>query len=113
MLWAGKVPDEIIVKDNVPVYTFADIIKMCHVRSCEYLKIDTEGHDVIILQSYLDCVSEGFPLIPKIQFEANEWIPQDQVDAILQKLDAYGYTHARTSDGGNIILNLVVSAKRN
>ena len=82
ILWAGKVPDEIIIKDSVPAYTFSDIVSMCHVKSCKYLKMDTEGHDLIILESYLDCVSNGFPLVPKIQFEANEWIAQPHVDAI-------------------------------
>jgi glycosyltransferase involved in cell wall biosynthesis len=99
---AGRVPDEIIIKDQVPVYTFGDIISMCHVKTCKYLKMDTEGHDVTILQSYLDCVADGFPLIPKIQFEANAWTAQEHVDAILEKLIVYGYTHTR--DGDNIIL---------
>jgi hypothetical protein len=72
-VYIGRVPDEIVIKDRVPVYTFTDIISMCNVKSCKYLKMDTEGHDVTILQSYLDCVSGGFPLIPKIQFEANAW----------------------------------------
>lgn len=99
---AGRVPDEIIIKDQVPVYTFGDIINMCHVKTCKYLKMDTEGHDVTILQSYLDCVAGGFPLIPKIQFEANAWTAQEHVDAILEKLIVYGYTHTR--DGDNIIL---------
>ena len=101
-VYTGRVPDEIIIKDRVPVYTFSDIINMCNVRSCRYLKMDTEGHDVTILQSYLDCVADGFPLIPKIQFEANAWTAQEHVDAILEKLTAYGYKHTR--DGDNLIL---------
>jgi hypothetical protein len=104
ILWDGKVPDEIIIKDRVPAYTFSDIVSMCHVKSCKYLKIDTEGHDLIILESYLDCVSNGFPLVPKIQFEANEWIAQPHVDAMLEKLVGYGYTWERTPCGTNIIL---------
>ena len=104
ILWAGKVPDEIIIKDRVPAYTFSDIVSICHVKSCKYLKMDTEGHDLIILESYLDCVSNGFPLVPKIQFEANEWIAQPHVDAVLEKLVGYGYTWERTPCGGNIIL---------
>ena len=99
---AGRVPDEIVTKDTVPVYTFTDIVNMCHVRSCKYLKMDTEGHDVTILQSYLDCVAGGFPLIPKIQFEANAWTAQEHVDSMLEKLKAHGYTHRR--DGDNLIL---------
>jgi glycosyltransferase involved in cell wall biosynthesis len=105
MCVAGKVPDEIIIKDNVPVYTFNDIIKMCHVRSCKYLKIDTEGHDVIILNSYLDCVSRRFPLIPKIMFEDNGGCKKEDVEAVLEKLKGYGYTYTR--DEWNIYLDNV------
>jgi hypothetical protein len=101
-VYTGRVPDDIVIKDQVPVYTFSDIVNMCHVNSCKYLKMDTEGHDVTILQSYLDCVSGGFPLVPKIQFEANAWTAQEHVDAILEKLIVYGYKHTR--DGDNIIL---------
>jgi glycosyltransferase involved in cell wall biosynthesis len=105
MCVAGKVPDEIIIKDNVPVYTFNDIINMCHVRSCKYLKIDTEGHDVIILNSYLDCVSRRFPLIPKIMFEDNGGCKKEDVEAVLEKLKGYGYTYTR--DEWNIYLDNV------
>jgi hypothetical protein len=100
----GKVPDEAITKDTVPVYTFTDIINMCHVKSCKYLKTDTEGHDVIIMQSYLDCVSKGFPLIPKIQFEANQWSDQKQVNNILEKFIKYGYKHTLIGDDMHLIL---------
>jgi hypothetical protein len=106
MCVAGKVPDEIIIKDRVPMYTFAEIINMCHVKSCKYIKIDTEGHDVIILQSYLDCVSKGFPLIPKIMFEDNGGCKKEDVDAVLEKLKGYGYTYTR--DEWNIYLDRCV-----
>jgi glycosyltransferase involved in cell wall biosynthesis len=105
MCVAGKVPDEIIIKDRVPVYTFNDTINMCHVKSCKYLKIDTEGHDVIILNSYLDCVSKGFPLIPKIMFEDNGGCKKEDVEAVLEKLKGYGYTYTR--DEWNIYLDNV------
>jgi len=102
--YAGKVPDEIFTKDTVPVYTFTDIINMCHVKSCKYLKIDAEGHDAIILQSYVECLSKGFPLIPKIIFEDFGWSEKEDVDAVLENLVGYGYTYERTPCGGNIIL---------
>ena len=100
----GKVPDEIITRDTVPVYTFNDIIKMCHVKSFKYLKIDTEGHDAIILESYLECVSTGFPLIPKIQFEANQWSDQKQVNNILEKFIKHGYTYTLLGDDIHLVL---------
>jgi hypothetical protein len=100
--YAGKVPDEIFTKDTVPVYTFSDIINMCHVKSCKYLKVDAEGHDAIILESYVECVSQGFPLIPRIMFEDYGWCEKKDVDAVLVKLLSYGYTYTR--DEGNIYL---------
>lgn len=102
--YAGQVPDEIVTKDTVPVYTFTDIINMCDVKSCKYLKIDTEGHDAIILESYMECLSNGFPPIPRIQFEDFGWCEKKDVDAVLEKLVCYGYTWERTPCGGNIIL---------
>lgn len=101
----GKVPDEAITKDHVPVYTFTDIVNMCNVRSCRYLKIDAEGHDVIILQSYLDCVQDKkIPLIPKIQFEANQWSDQKQVNNILEKFIKHGYKYTLLGDDIHLIL---------
>ena len=101
----GKVPDEAITKDHVPVYTFTDIVNMCNVRSCRYLKIDAEGHDVIILQSYLDCVQDKkIPLIPKIQFEANQWSDQKQVNNILEKFIKHGYKYTLLGDDMHLIL---------
>lgn len=61
-------------------------------NGCRYLKIDSEGHDIVIINSYLDCVNQGeISLIPKIQFESNELTDPDLVKNILEKLSTFGY----------------------
>jgi glycosyltransferase involved in cell wall biosynthesis len=83
---------ELFSVERVPVMTFSTLIKKHNVRGCRYLKIDTEGHDVVILNSYLECVARGeFSLAQKIQFEANELTENAVIENILKKLEAVGY----------------------
>ena len=83
---------EVFTVERVPVMTFSTLIKKYKVNGCRYLKIDSEGHDVVIINSYLDCVNQGeISLIPKIQFESNELTDPDVVKNILEKLSTFGY----------------------
>jgi hypothetical protein len=86
--------------------TFSTLIKKHNVRGCRYLKIDTEGHDVVILNSYLECVSRGeFSLAQKIQFEANDLTPVKVIDDLIEKMKTFGYTSFRR-EGDNITAEL-------
>lgn len=97
---------EIFTVDRVPVMTFSTLVKKHNIRGCQYLKIDTEGHDVVILNSYIDCVSRGqFSLVRKIQFEANELTESRAIDDILEKLNALGYK-VTFRDCCNIVVEL-------
>lgn len=83
---------EVFTVERVPVMTFSTLIKKYNVNGCRYLKIDSEGHDIVIINSYLDCVNQGeISLIPKIQFESNELTDPDVVKNILEKLSTFGY----------------------
>ena len=89
--------------ERVPVMTFSTLVKKHNVRGCRYLKIDTEGHDVVILNSYLECVSRGeFSLVPVIRFEANSLTPDHVIDDMLEKLKSVGYRWFK-KEGDNII----------
>jgi glycosyltransferase involved in cell wall biosynthesis len=97
---------ELFRVERVPVMTFSTLIKKHNVRGCRYLKIDTEGHDVVILNSYLECVTRGeFSLAPKIQFEATELTPSKVTDAMIEKMKTFGYTSFRR-EGDNIVAEL-------
>jgi hypothetical protein len=96
---------EVFTVERVPVMTFSTLIKKHNVHGCRYLKIDTEGHDVVIIDSYLDCVVRGeISLIPKILFETNELIEHEVVKNILEKLSTFGYKV--TLSGYNTIVEL-------
>ena len=101
---------EVFTVDRVPVMSFFTLVQKYNIHGCRYLKIDTEGHDIVIVNSYLDCVARGcvwFPLIPKIQFEANCLVSNDDVESVLQRLYLLGYevTH-RDCDDIIVELNL-------
>ena len=85
---------EVFTVDRVPVMSFFTLVKKYDIQGCRYLKIDTEGHDIIIVHSYLDCVAQGcgwFPLIPKVQFEANCLTDNAAIEGVLHRLSSVGY----------------------
>lgn len=94
---------EVFMVERVPVMTFLTLIKKHNVHGCRHLKIDTEGHDVVILKSYLECVSRGeFLLADVVRFEANSLTPTDIIDDMIEKMKAFGYT-SFIREGDNIV----------
>jgi hypothetical protein len=79
--------------DRVPVITPAELFTQNKVRGVKYMKIDTEGHDCIILKSlymYLHPLTKDF--YPKrILFETNEHTTVDSVDEIIHMYSKLGY----------------------
>jgi hypothetical protein len=98
---------ELFSVERVPVMKFSTLIKKHNVRGCRYLKTDTEGHDVVILNSYLECVARGeFSLAQKVQFEANDLTPVKVIDDLIEKMKTFGYkTFVR--EGDNITAELM------
>lgn len=84
---------DIICSHSVPVRRIKSIIDKHNVTSIDILKIDTEGHDCIILNDFLDTVD----ILPnKIQFEANVLSDSSEVDALIERLESFGYKTDRT-----------------
>lgn len=95
--------NEDISKKNVPVINFETIFKKYNVESLELLKVDTEGHDCIIMEDYLGYVSNNHNLLAKkIIFESNILSNQASVNSIINKCVSLGYTIVKT--GENTIL---------
>jgi FkbM family methyltransferase len=89
------IPIEIIRCDTVPVRRIKSIIDEHNVTHIDLLKIDTEGHDCIILSDFLDTVD----ILPnQIQFEANVLSDQTGVRRLRFRLDEYGYSTAHVKD---------------
>lgn len=73
------------------------IIKEYNVESIDYLKIDTEGHDHVILKDYLRCCKLNKNLLAnKIKFEYHENNPEvsniDEINKLLIDFESIGYS---------------------
>ncbi len=77
-----------LVKNTVKVVRIKTLIDKYDVKSIGILKIDTEGHDCIILDDFLNTCN----LRPeKIQFEANVLSDKTLVDNCVRRLKDIGY----------------------
>lgn len=95
-LQARKInPHTTFRKDTVPVRRIKSIIDEFKVVEIDHLKIDTEGHDCIILNDFLDTVD----ILPKaIQFEANVLSDKTEVRRLRFRLEEYGYSTNQVND---------------
>ncbi len=78
-----------------------------NIRSIGYLKIDTEGHDAIILNGLFDYLEdkskEYFP--KKILFESNSNIPTIIVDKLIERIITFGYNLVSRGEDTLLVLN--------
>ena len=79
--------------EKVNVITACELFYTNNVKKVKYLKIDTEGHDCIILKSLFSYI-KGLPdmFYPcKIQFETNEHHTVESVNEIITLFGSIGY----------------------
>lgn len=81
--------DKYIVCDNVSVVRIKTLLDKYNITSIDLLKVDTEGHDTVILNDYLDTVDF---LPKKILFENNELSKKEDVKKLVRRLSNLGYT---------------------
>jgi FkbM family methyltransferase len=96
---------EVFVVERVPVMKFSTFIARYNIRGAKYLKIDTEGHDLEILEGYIECLESGFPIIQKLMFESNSLIHEKSVNDMIERLERYGYSVIER--GENTTLSIV------
>jgi len=82
--------DSIVSVDKVPTMSWSTLISKYNIRSVDYLKIDTEGHDHVILKSYFEECNKNPKLFAnKILFEYNETSDKVALDSIINSLTNY------------------------
>ena len=82
--------DSIVSIDSVPTMSWKTLISTYSIRSIDYIKIDTEGHDHIILKSYFEeCKNNHKLYANKIMFEYNESSDKIALDSIINSLTNY------------------------
>lgn len=88
----GLTPEMCFTKVSIPCYTVPTLFGMYQVDSCDYLKIDTEGHDCVILKSYIQGLDEKkYKPAKRIMFESNVLSSTSDVDFVIAELEKRGY----------------------
>jgi FkbM family methyltransferase len=76
---------DIVNVDDVPVVRIKSILDKYEISEIDYLKVDTEGHDCIILNDFLDTVD----ILPKkIMFENNVLSSSNDVALLIDRLSS-------------------------
>lgn len=79
--------------DKVPLVNISELLETENVRKVKFLKIDTEGHDVVILKGLYEYLTKKdkdyYP--EKIKFESNEHTSFEKVTEIINLFVMLGY----------------------
>jgi hypothetical protein len=97
-------PVDVFTSKQIPMYSVETLFGMYQVDDCALLKVDTEGHDCVILSSYLEVLKKEKSRPAKIiKFESNSLTsPKEVVDTIL-KYKELGYTTVATGDNTTLM----------
>ena len=78
---------------TVSMMSLESFYDLHNIRGCKFLKIDTEGHDVVILDEFANYLKEKDSLYypKKIQFESNELTDPKKVKDTISKYVDIGY----------------------
>jgi FkbM family methyltransferase len=97
--------DKIYEKQEVNVDTLYNIIINYNVDGFFYLKIDTEGHDTIILKKFYDDINNNKYLPHIIRFESNILTPNENVINTINLFANIGYEFISRTDA-DVVLKL-------
>lgn len=78
----------LLTKTQIECVNLVSLYDEHNITSVDYLKIDTEGHDTVILNHLID---SKLPLPKKIQFESNVLVSESDYTTIVRKLKQCGY----------------------
>ena len=101
MLEDAGLDQGLIKKHTVKVVRIKSLIDKYNIKKINFLKIDTEGHDCIILNDFFDTID----LLPRfIQFESNVLSDEKEVKLLTDRIAKKGYSMQYTK--GDIICRL-------
>jgi FkbM family methyltransferase len=95
---------------NVPLISIQTLLQDHNVGSIHLLKIDTEGHDCVILNGLIECCTKNLDLWPReIIFESNSLSNTNEISLVLETLVQYytilsrnENTHLQIKNGGSV-----------
>lgn len=102
----GERHQDIVTIDRVKSITWEQLIKKYNIGSINYLKIDTEGHDgVILLEYYKECIKNPDLKANTILFENNILRNKDLIEEVILKFTQLGYKGQSLGDDYKFIKN--------
>lgn len=93
-------------KDSVDVMTLHQIMNKMSVGGVYFLKIDTEGHDTVILKQFYEEIQHNMYLPHVIQFESNVLSDVEDVNHIINLFSKKGYDLIEKNHDTILKLNL-------
>lgn len=97
---------DIAITYEIPCKTLLNIIRENNVAGFYYLKIDTEGHDTVILENFCNNIKDNKHLPHKILFESNELSNKQEINKVIELLKEKGYDLIESSHDTLLKLNL-------
>lgn len=83
----------LVKNKKVPCITFTELAEKFEIESIDYLKIDVEGYDYILVDSILDYYEKNKIKSPKtIKFETNSHTNKEELNLVVEKLISFGYS---------------------
>jgi len=85
--------DKYMTVRKVNIISVQEFIKTNQITGVTYLKIDTEGHDCIILHAWLDCCDKLPSLLPRrILYESKDLTDSTELEIMRNRLRSLNYT---------------------
>jgi len=102
---AANLSTDVFSVDTVRVIDIETLVKENDITGCKFLKVDTEGHDYIIVNNYIDYCEKGhMELLPnRLQFECNILTSYENTQNLINRCTGLGYT-AIHHDNQDIVL---------
>jgi hypothetical protein len=107
VLSRGLKLEDVYTVDEVPVLDWNTLLKNYSIEGVKYLKVDTEGHDTIIVNNFLDSISPEFQLPNRILFESNCLSKKEDIDALIERLMRKGYMLIYRNPENDTLMQLI------
>lgn len=98
-------PSDVIHSYEIEICPLISILSKYNVSGIMYLKIDTEGHDTVILSKFFDDITNNSQLPHCIVFESNVLSRMEDVKRIIAMYNTLGYDLIK-NDGNDTELRL-------
>lgn len=94
--------EELVATQETMVWTLGELFSRFPCSHVDYLKIDTEGHDIVIMNHLADIWEDAStPTFNKIEFESNNLMNDLELEAVKARFADLGYSAEDVITRGN------------